>query len=55
MTTATISLSALRTAARPAVPAAPRWRVEEIEALYALPFADLLWRAQAVHREHFHG
>ncbi|MBI1365045.1 MAG: biotin synthase BioB [Alphaproteobacteria bacterium] len=30
-----------------------RWRREDIEALMALPFADLVWRAQTVHREHF--
>lgn len=29
------------------------WRVEEIEALFARPFMDLVYRAQAVHREHF--
>lgn len=29
------------------------WRVEEAEALFALPFADLIFRAQCVHREHF--
>jgi biotin synthase len=28
------------------------WSVAEIEALFALPFADLLHRAQSVHREH---
>ena len=38
-------------AAQPA--AAPRWTVEEVLALYELPLMDLLWRAQAVHREHF--
>jgi biotin synthase len=32
---------------------APRWSVAEVEALYALPFNDLLFRAQSVHREHF--
>jgi biotin synthase len=31
----------------------PRWSVAEIEALFKLPFADLLYRAQQVHREHF--
>ena len=31
----------------------PRWSVDSIEALYALPFNDLMHRAQAVHREHF--
>ncbi|GAB5605290.1 biotin synthase BioB [Sideroxyarcus sp. TK5] len=35
-------------------PATPqRWRVEAIEALFKLPFADLLFQAQQVHREHF--
>jgi len=29
------------------------WRVEEIEALFALPFNDLLYRAQTLHREFF--
>ncbi len=29
------------------------WRDEEIAALYDLPFNDLLFRAQQVHREHF--
>jgi len=30
-----------------------RWDVADIEALFRLPFADLLYRAQQVHREHF--
>jgi len=30
-----------------------RWSVAEVEALFALPFNDLLFRAQQVHREHF--
>jgi len=29
------------------------WQVEEVEALYALPFADLMYRAQTLHRENF--
>ncbi|MBB6087136.1 biotin synthase BioB [Wenzhouxiangella marina] len=29
------------------------WRRDEIEALFDLPFADLLYRAQQVHRAHF--
>jgi len=29
------------------------WTKEEVEALYELPFADLMYRAQTVHREHF--
>jgi len=32
---------------------APRWSVVEIEALLGLPFADLMFRAQQVHREYF--
>jgi biotin synthase len=32
--------------------AAP-WTVDAVEALYALPFNDLVHRAQTVHREHF--
>jgi biotin synthase len=43
---------------RPAKPAsaaqAPqRWPVVEIEALFALPLTELVFRAQTVHREHF--
>ena len=30
-----------------------RWRVADIIALYELPFNDLMFRAQQVHREHF--
>jgi len=30
-----------------------RWQTEAIEALYALPFMDLLFSAQEVHRRHF--
>jgi biotin synthase len=29
------------------------WTIDAIEALYALPFNDLLFRAHAAHREHF--
>jgi biotin synthase len=29
------------------------WTVEEVLALYDLPFMDLLWRAQEIHRRHF--
>lgn len=28
------------------------WSIDEVEALFALPFQDLLFRAQSVHREH---
>lgn len=29
------------------------WRAEEVQTLFDLPFNDLLFRAQSVHREHF--
>jgi biotin synthase len=29
------------------------WSLDEIEGLFALPFNDLLFRAQTIHREHF--
>ena len=34
---------------------APRWSRARVEALYALPFNDLIYRAQAVHRDPSHG
>ncbi len=34
-------------------PAKPRWSVADVEALFKLPFSDLMFRAQQVHREHF--
>ncbi|MDD4911367.1 MAG: biotin synthase BioB [Sideroxydans sp.] len=30
-----------------------RWSVEAVEALFNLPFSDLMFRAQQIHREHF--
>ena len=36
-----------------AAPKAERWSVDAIEALFKLPFPELLYRAQTVHREHF--
>ena len=33
--------------------ASEKWRVADVEALFALPFSDLMFRAQSVHREHF--
>ena len=30
-----------------------RWSVDQVEALFELPFNDLLFRAQRIHREHF--
>jgi biotin synthase len=32
---------------------AQRWSVPDVEALFKLPFADLLYRSQQIHREHF--
>ena len=37
----------------PAEPAEARWKIADIEALFALPFLDLMFRAQEVHRAHF--
>ena len=34
-------------------PGAPRWQVAQIEALFALPFPELLFQAQTVHRANF--
>jgi biotin synthase len=48
MQTQTIHLARSRDAS-----ASLRWSVDEIETLFQLPFADLIFRAQLVHREHF--
>ena len=37
----------------PAVTKKGHWSIAEVEALFKLPFADLLHRAQQIHREHF--
>src|ERR1035437_10921523 len=56
MPSQTILFHPSKSAAAPTV-AAPAaslvWPVETIVALFALPFNDLLYRAQQVHREHF--
>lgn len=39
--------------AAPTTPNPQRWTIEAIEALFALPFNDLLFQAQQVHRAHF--
>ena len=39
--------------ARPAEITQKKWSVAEIEALFKLPFSDLMFRAQQIHREHF--
>ena len=31
----------------------PVWARKEVDALFALPFADLIFQAQQVHRQHF--
>ncbi|HDR9157532.1 TPA: biotin synthase BioB [Burkholderia vietnamiensis] len=36
-----------------AAPTPQRWRVADVVALFELPFNDLMFRAQQVHREHF--
>ena len=54
MSQATIAEQAITLHKRPAPAAsAERWSVEQIEALLNLPFNDLLWQAQQVHRQHF--
>ncbi len=54
-TLATIDISGLRARSTPpdSPGAAVRWRVADVEALFALPFMDLLHQAQQVHRENF--
>ena len=47
----TASVAQVKTGA-PAPVSAKRWTTAEVEALFALPFMDLLFRAQQVHREH---
>lgn len=39
--------------AMPSQSAGRQWTVAEVEALFALPFVDLVWQAQQVHRRHF--
>jgi len=55
MTQTTLAPEAAPVAApqQPAHQSAARWRVADVVALYDLPFNDLIFRAQQVHREHF--
>jgi len=55
MTTQAVQFLRPAKSATPAEPSgiAQRWSVAEVEALFKLPFADLLYQAQQVHREHF--
>ena len=46
-----LQFHARREAAAPGTP--KRWTLEAIQSLLDLPFMELLWRAQAVHREHW--
>ncbi len=39
--------------ARTPAPAAGTWSVQAVQELLDLPFMELLWRAQSVHREHW--
>ncbi|MEA2907679.1 MAG: biotin synthase [Alphaproteobacteria bacterium] len=50
-----MSLAAIETALPPPVAGAIRhdWTREEVRALFALPFPELIFRAQSVHRLHF--
>ncbi|HEU4708803.1 MAG TPA: radical SAM protein, partial [Methylophilaceae bacterium] len=38
---------------KPAPSTEQRWSIAQIEELFALPFSDLIYRAQTVHRQHF--
>ncbi|HJV96303.1 MAG TPA: biotin synthase BioB [Albitalea sp.] len=38
---------------RPVPRPVARWQADDVEALFALPFNELLFKAQTVHREHF--
>lgn len=49
---AVIDMSAMKKSA-PAANAEQRWSVDEIVALFELPFSDLMHRAQSVHRANF--
>lgn len=48
-----VPMPAVSAAAAAAAPAVSPWTTEAIEALFALPFNDLMFRAQQVHRENF--
>lgn len=52
--TISVPLPSVRTASRHCVNEPElRWRIADIEALFELPFMDLLFSAQQVHRAHF--
>jgi biotin synthase len=49
----TLSTNEPRATSADAIGAMPRWTVAQVQGLLDLPFNDLLYRAQQVHREHF--
>ncbi|MBX9810853.1 MAG: biotin synthase BioB [Burkholderiales bacterium] len=49
----TLSLNGHRNSCVDTAPSGERWTLEQIEALFDLPFNDLIHRAQSVHRQHF--
>ena len=49
----TASLNESRALSADSARPAPRWRAEQVEALFELPFNDLIYRAHGVHRSHF--
>ena len=53
MTTVTEQTITLHRPKSTSAPKAERWSVDAIEALFKLPFPELLYRAQTVHRENF--
>ena len=53
VTQAIINTDALKANKSCHAEAVSRWSVAEIETLFALPFSDLMHRAQSVHRENF--
>jgi len=51
--TQTIQINPTATTAAPLAASTAAWKVADIVALYELPFNDLIYRAQQIHREHF--
>ena len=49
----TNTVATLERSARPTQTASRPWTQAEVRELFELPFADLIFRAQGVHREHF--
>ena len=52
-TTQSVAQALAQSAPAAPVAAQHKWTVAEVEALFELPFMDLVWRAQQVHRQHF--